>query len=260
MTESLFNSFPKVCREFPHLHGLLGYLPWCVLMVASIQWRTVEDVSPILFGVLAETEWALSSIKPDVSWTGVPLIMTKFYTIHLSVLWQPSQSPFARVLIDGVEDLAGPGLFLYQEWAYIIVMHLWCELIPRVACHFATLYEKRCRFNAPVGAVGMFHERSACLGSDDIGLHGSFNVKSFISRQWTIDSICVSFDPMKAECNPLAPSYNELLNRRNEVPITSGVMKHTVGFWSSRYGHCWFVIAYKSNWPYVQGAWAKYCT
>jgi hypothetical protein len=79
----------------------------------------------------------------------------------------------------------------------------------------------------------MCRGRSACLGSDDIGLHVSFKVKSFISCQWTIDSICVSFDPVKAECNPLAPSYNEVLNRRNEIPIASGVMKDTFGLWYS---------------------------
>jgi hypothetical protein len=94
VTESLFNSCPKVCREFPHLHDLLDFLPWGVSVVARIQWRTVEDVSPILFGVLAETSWSFSSIKPDVSWTGVPVSMTKFYDIHLSVIWQPSRTIF----------------------------------------------------------------------------------------------------------------------------------------------------------------------
>jgi hypothetical protein len=142
------------------------------------------------------------------------------------------------VPIESVEDLAGPGFFLHQELAHIIGMHMRCELILRVACHFATLYEKRCCFNVPLRAIGTCRDSSACLGSDDIGLHVSFNVKSFISRQWTIDSICVSFDPVKAEYNPLAPSYNEVLNRRNEIPITSGVMKDTFGCWSSCCGHC----------------------
>jgi hypothetical protein len=79
----------------------------------------------------------------------------------------------------------------------------------------------------------MCRNTSACLGSDDIGLYVRFNVKSLISCQWAIDAICVTFDPVKAECNPLAPSYNEVLNRRNEVPLASGVMKDTFGFWSS---------------------------
>jgi hypothetical protein len=78
----------------------------------------------------------------------------------------------------------------------------------------------------------------ACLGSDDIGLYVRFNVKSFISCQWAIDAICVTFDPVKVECNPLASLYNEVLNRRNEVPLTSGVMEYTFGCWSSCCGHC----------------------
>jgi hypothetical protein len=78
-----------------------------------------------------------------------------------------------------------------------------------------------------VRAIGIAHNRSTYLGSDDIGLYVRLNVKSFISYQVAIDSICVNFDPVKAECNPLASSNNEVLNRRNEVPVTSGVMEDT---------------------------------
>jgi hypothetical protein len=42
----------------------------------------------------------------------------------------------------------------------------------------------------------------------------------------------------QAECNPLAKLYNEVLNRHNEIPITSGVMEDTFGFWSYCCGHC----------------------
>jgi hypothetical protein len=81
-----------------------------------------------------------------------------------------------------------------------------------------------------MGAVGACHNRSTCLGWDDIGLYVRFNVKSLISCQWAIDAIYVTFEPVKAECNPLAPSYNEVLNLRNEFPVTSGVMEDTFGF------------------------------
>jgi hypothetical protein len=81
-----------------------------------------------------------------------------------------------------------------------------------------------------VRAVGTCRDRSTCLCTDGIGLYVCFNVTFFIPCQWAIDAICVSFDPMEAKCNPLVPSNNEILNSRNEVPVTSCVMEYTSDF------------------------------
>jgi hypothetical protein len=84
----------------------------------------------------------------------------------------------------------------------------------------------------------MCRDRSTHMCTDGISLFVCFNVKSFIPCQWVVDAIRVSFEPMEAECNPLAPSRNEILNIHNEVPVTVCVMEYTLGFWSSCCGHC----------------------
>jgi hypothetical protein len=52
----------------------------------------------------------------------------------------------------------------------------------------------------------------------------------FISCQWSVNEICVSFYPVEAKCNHVTPSHDDVLDIHDEVPVAFCIMEDTVGF------------------------------
>jgi hypothetical protein len=81
--DSFFYCCPEVCRETPHLHVLFDFLAQGGSVVILIEGWAAKDVSPIFFGFLTEAAWTVSSVENMMMRPCVPVIVAKFYDIHL---------------------------------------------------------------------------------------------------------------------------------------------------------------------------------